>query len=147
MKPETKEALLQNKKYAREYIPRIKKDQDELIKMLKTGHKKKISKIKETYLAQKKAAQTPEELKSALFNYKSALADAKNRFISTVDTAKSVKNQAYIDYVQKNRMIRNGKTNLKENIILAFQTFINSFHLSKFLLNNVLYLTIIVFFI
>ena len=60
MKTETKEALLQNKKNAREYIPRIKKDQDELIKMLKTGHKKKVAKIKETYLEQKKSAKTKE---------------------------------------------------------------------------------------
>ena len=147
MEAETKKALLQNKKEAREYIPRIKKDQDELIRMLKTGHKNKVAKIKETYLAQKKESRSQEELKNALFNYKSALADAKNRFISTVDEAKSVKNQAYIDYVQKNRMIRKGKTNLKENAILAFQSFINTFRLSKFLLNNGLYLTIIVFFI
>lgn len=81
------------------------------------------------------------------FETDSALSDAKNKYIQAMENSKDAKNQAFIDHVQKNISLRNGRTNLSENLSLAFRSYIYKFKLSKFLLDNGLYLAILVFFI
>ena len=90
---------------------------------------------------------TQEELRVAEYTRKSLLFDAKNKFIATVEKAKAVKEQCHIDYVQKNREIRNGKASLWENMQLSLQHFVSTFQLSRFFLNNGLYLSVLVFFV
>lgn len=75
------------------------------------------------------------------------LSDAKNTYTQKIENSKDAKNQAFIDHVQKNISLRNGKTNVLENMTLSFRDYIYKFKLSTFLLNNGLYLAILVFFI
>lgn len=75
------------------------------------------------------------------------LSDAKNTYTQKIENSKDAKNQAFIDHVQKNISLRNGKTNVFENMTLSFRDYIYKFKLSTFLLNNGLYLAILVFFI
>lgn len=129
-----KKALARNKVVGKKYISLITADQKELIQMLKSGHKKKVASIKANADLGKSGK-------------KAALLEAKNKFISTTDKAREVMSQPFIDYVQKNRSLRNGKKNILENLQLSIQHFKNTFHLSSFLLSNGLYLAILVFFI
>lgn len=129
-----KKALHRNKIVGTEYIKRIRGDQKELIRMLRAGHAKKVAAIK----ADKSLGEL--ERKEAVF-------DLGNKLISTVDKARDVIDQAFIDYVQKNCTIRNSGRNILESIVLAVQHFLNGFHLSQFLLSNGLYLAILFFFI
>ena len=81
------------------------------------------------------------------YEAKSAVFDVKNHYNSLIDKSKDNKNQAYIDHVQTNRTLRNGKTVLKENIKLNITNYINKFKLDTFLIANGLYLAILIFFI
>lgn len=134
-------ALARNREIAHPYILSIEKDQDELISMLKTGYKNKVEAIHERYKNCAKAEKETAQLK------KSELSDAKTRFLSTLTAAKLVKNQAFIDFVQKNRLIRNGRPAYRENFMIALKEFSGTFRLSSFFLDNALHLTIILFLI
>lgn len=87
------------------------------------------------------------ELSTADYERKSALFDAKNRYQYTVDLCKTAKSQIFTEHVQKNRELRNGKTNFKEDTKLKVLNYFNFFKASKFLLSNGLYIAIILFFI
>lgn len=95
----------------------------------------------------KDSAELNRKLNVLKFQLNSSLAEAKNKYRDAVATSKEAKNQAYIDHVQKNISLRNGRTNLKENMVLNFKDYIYKFKLSSFLLSNGLYLAILVFFI
>ena len=156
-----KKAVALNNRLSKVEIARVKKEQDEVIANLKTEYAKKIVSINEETASRKKAiaasyagktsakdlANYKEDLRVADYEHNSALFDAKNKFTSAVDSAKAVKNQAYVDFVQKNRALLNGQTNFSENFTLSLQNYINKFKMSKFLLDNGLYLAILVFFI
>lgn len=156
-----KSAVELNNKISKEQITIVTEEQNKVIASLKADFAKKVAQIDEATLnrkkeivasyagktSQKDIADCKEDLRVAEYEHNSALFDAKNKFTSAVDAAKAVKNQAYVDYVQKNRSLRNGQTNFKEDMILSFQNYINKFKMSKFLLDNGLYLAILVFFI
>ncbi len=156
-----KKAVARNNELSKEEISKVSAEQNEVISKLKAEYTASITKINEETLARKKeivasyAGKTSqkdnedckEDLRVAEYEHNSALFDAKNKFTSAVDAAKAIKNQAYVDYVQKNRSLRNGQTNFKEDLILSVQNYINKFKMSKFLLDNGLYLAILVFFI
>lgn len=95
----------------------------------------------------KDSADLNRKLNVLKFQLNSSFAEAKNKYRDAVATSKEAKNQAYIDHVQKNISLRNGRTNLKENMVLNFKDYIYKFKLSSFLLSNGLYLAILVFFI
>lgn len=95
----------------------------------------------------KNSADLNRKLNVLKFQLNSSLAEAKNKYRDAVAASKEAKNQAYIDHVQKNISLRNGRTNLKENMVLNFKDYIYKFKLSSFLLSNGLYLAILVFFI
>lgn len=154
-------AVKRNNELSKNEIAKVKAEQDEAIAAAKKDYEAKVSKINEATLNRKKeivasysgksSAKDNEDLKEDLrvaeYEHKSALFDAKNKYTSAVEAAKAVKNQAYVDFVQANRAFRNGKTNFKEDLLLSFQNYINKFKMSKFLLENGLYLAILVFFI
>ncbi len=156
-----KSAVELNNKISKEQITIVTEEQNKVIASLKADFAKKVAQIDEATLnrkkeivasyagktSQKDIADCKEDLRVAEYEHNSALFDAKNKFTSAVDAAKAVKNHAYVDYVQKNRSLRNGQTNFKEDMILSFQNYINKFKMSKFLLDNGLYLAILVFFI
>lgn len=157
----SKKAVARNNALSKAEIARVSAEQDQIIERLKAEYKEKVAKIDADTLARKKEivasyqgktsqkdnADCKEDLRVAEYEHKSALFDAKSKFTSAVDSAKAIKNQAYVDYVQKNRALRNGQTNFKEDFVLSVQNYINKFKMSKFLLDNGLYLAIIVFFI
>lgn len=95
----------------------------------------------------KDSAELNRKLNVLKFQLNSSFAEAKNKYRDAVSASKEAKNQAYIDHVQKNISLRNGRTNLKENMVLNFKDYIYKFKLSSFLLSNGLYLAILVFFI
>lgn len=156
-----KKAVARSNALSKDEIARVNAEQNEVIARLKTEYAEKVAQIDAETLSRKKeivasyAGKTSqkdnedckEDLRVAEYEHKSALFDAKNKFTSAVDAAKAVKNQAYVDYVQKNRALRNGQTNFKEDFTLSVQNYINKFKMSKFLLDNGLYLAILVFFI
>lgn len=156
-----KAAVSRNNQLSKPEIAKVAAEQNAVIAKLKEEYAANVAKINEETLQRKKeivasyAGKTSqkdnedckEDLRVAEYEHNSALFDAKNKFVSAVDAAKAVKNQAFVDFVQKNRALRNGQTNFKEDIVLSVQNYINKFKMSKFLLDNGLYLAILVFFI
>ncbi|MBR0496720.1 MAG: galactoside ABC transporter permease [Treponema sp.] len=156
-----KAAVARNNELSKPEIAKVAAEQNAIIAKLKEEYAANVAKINEDTLNRKKeivasyAGKTSqkdnedckEDLRVAEYEHNSALFDAKNKFVSAVDAAKAVKNQAFVDFVQKNRALRNGQTNFKEDIVLSVQNYINKFKMSKFLLDNGLYLAILVFFI
>lgn len=144
-----------------EHIKDFIREENLKLKILKKEYREKIKRIKEEGEAKKKeiyaayaARKTKEDIRSLTedltshkYEISTALFDAKNKYISAAENSKDAKNQAYTDHVQKNINLRNGKTNLRENVGLNFRSYIYKFKLSKFLLDNGLYLAILVFFI
>ena len=121
----------------------------------KAAYEKEVAEINKK-AEERKAAITasvtdPKEQKSELatadYEKKSALFDAKNRYKYTVDNCKTAKSQIFVEHVQKNRELRNGKTNFKEDTKLKFLNYFNFFDPSKFFLSNGLYIAIVIFFI
>ena len=121
----------------------------------KEYYTKEIAQIKSDAEARKaklnSSIKDPQQLKSELdiasYELKSALFDAKSRYKRELDKAKAAKNQAYVDHIQKNREIRNGKTNFAENMKLKYKNFVFNFDIKQFLLSNGLYIAILIFFI
>ncbi|WP_029409171.1 ABC transporter permease subunit, partial [Treponema pedis] len=155
------EAVKYSNKIFNENISSFIKGENEKQKQYKKEYEQKISDIKEKDENGKKEIKEAysgrssvedlrslsEDLASHKFETDSALSDAKNKYIQAMENSKDAKNQAFIDHVQKNISLRNGRTNLSENLSLAFRSYIYKFKLSKFLLDNGLYLAILVFFI
>lgn len=109
--------------------------------------RKKLEENENSVKSKFSGSELEEELKTVRYEHKSALFDAKMHFDNEVARCQSAKNQAYIAHIQKNRSLRNGKSNFLENTSLAFRNYIYNFKLSKFFLDNGLYLAILVFFI
>ena len=130
--------------------------QKQRIAEAKAKYEKEAADVKKAAADRKAAIQAsgisdPKELKAELatadYEMKSALFDAKNRYQYTVDLCKTAKAQIFIEHVQKNRELRNGKTNFREDTKLKVLNYFNSFKASKFFLSNGLYIAIILFFI
>lgn len=157
----TKEAVAYSNALAKKNIAIINKAQAEKIAALKNDYAKKEASLKKesaeklnaiiaSYANKKSAADLTakkEDLRMNKYELKSSLFDAKSKLSSSINKEKAVKNQAYIDLVQKNRTLRNGSTKFSENVTLNWQNYKYQFKPSKFLLDNGLYITIIIFFI
>jgi methyl-galactoside transport system permease protein len=150
-----KESVAYANTLAQKNIAEITAAQNKQIEKLKTDYQNQIialqanNKDKRVKILSEGSdpAVRKEELRMNRFELQSALFDAKSKFLSAVDRAKDVKNQAFIDHVQKNRSLRNGKTSFAEDLSLSYRDYIYKFRMSKFLLENGLYLAILVFFI
>lgn len=156
-----RKAVARNNLISKENIARVTAEQNGVIERLKSDFQKKLAEIDAETMERKRkivksyegktsakdVADCKEDLRVASYEHDSAVFDAKNKFTSAVDAAKAAKNQAYVDFVQKNRALRNGRTDIREDWTLGFQNYVNKFKMSKFLLENGLYLAILVFFI
>lgn len=120
--------------------------QDEVARLRQAGQERRAE-IKGRLGAPEDRAQLRSELGIADYELSSALFDARTRYRGELDKSKAAMNQAYVDHVQKNRELRNGKTRLAENMLLRRKSFVYNFSAGKFFLSNGLYLAIIVFFI
>ncbi len=131
-------------------IEKFKADYAKQVQRINDEAAKKEAQIRSSY-AGKTSANAQASLKIDIdahrYEVKSALFDAKNTFSTAVQRAKDAKNQAFIDHVQKNIALRNGKTDFAENFIMGWKDYVYKFKLSKFFLDNGLYLAILVFFI
>ncbi len=143
----TKDALDYANTLALKYIAQVEKTEDEKINSLKKEYEEKVLKIKAE--GQKRIASASEKIdrQTAAYELKSALFDAKNRMQSEIDRCKDAKKQAFVDHVQENRAIRNGRTNFVENVQMNFKNYVNNFKATKFFLDNGLYIAILLFFI
>lgn len=157
----TKEAVAYTNKIAKPYIKKIVAEENAELIRLKAEYTKEVQTIRKeageaikairaSYAGnktKKDAISLKEDIAIRQYEMKSDLFDAKSRYSSAVYRCKDTKNQAYVDHVQKNRSLRNGKTKFTENVVLNFKDYVYKFKLSKFFLDNGLYLAIIVFFI
>lgn len=152
------EAVAYSNKLFNDNIRDFIKSENQKQKQYKIDYENQISSIMQENEAAKKeaydefaetkdSADLNRKLNVLKFQLNSSFAEAKNKYRDAVATSKEAKNQAYIDHVQKNISLRNGRTNLKENMVLNFKDYIYKFKLSSFLLSNGLYLAILVFFI
>lgn len=114
------------------------------VEQIKSDAEKRKENLKNTI---KDPQQLKSELDIASYELKSALFDSKSRYKRELDKAKAAKNQAYVDHIQKNRELRNGKTKFSENMKLKQKNFVLNFNASQFFLTNGLYIAILIFFI
>ncbi|MBP3416297.1 MAG: galactoside ABC transporter permease, partial [Spirochaetaceae bacterium] len=149
-----KEAVAYNNSISKVYKERVIAEENKKLAGLKVAYHQEVASIKaeaQTEINQLLGRYSGNELKEEIsvkkYELNSALFDAKSRYTSAVEKCKDAKNQAFITHVQKNRSLRNGKTNFAEDMSLSFRDYIYKFKLSKFFLDNGLYLAILVFFI
>lgn len=143
----TKDAVAYANTVSDAYIKQVNEEQSALQVKHTEDYKKQLADIKAATAARIAKLSDAEEIKVAKFESKSELFDAKSKYQSEIDRCKDIKNQAFVDHVQTNRALRNGKTNFGENISLSFKNYVYQFKMSQFMLNNGLYLAILVFFI
>ncbi len=129
------------------YIKQVNEAETAIEKDCKAKYLNRIAEIKAATAKRVAGLSKKEEVSIAQYEGKSALFDAKNKFQMEVAKCRSAKNQAYIDHVMFNRSLRDGKTNLRENMGMNFMNYIYNFKMSKFMLENGLYLAILIFFI
>jgi len=157
----SKKAVAYSNNLAKDYISKINETQNKEIARLQEQYKKDICSLKQeaqnhraeiikSYsgkTSKDDAEAKKEDLRINKYELQSSLFDAKSKFGTAVNKAKAIKNQAYVDLVQKNRTLRNGSTRMSENMTLSWQNYKYQFRPSKFFLDNGLYLAILVFFI
>ena len=152
-------------KEAVKYVNTVSKDieaavnarQNKRMAGAKSFYEKEVAQIKteaaarENEIKARLSGGDPQMLRSELeicrYELKSALYDSKSRFRDQIDKAKAAKHQAFVDHIQKNRELRNGKSAFGEDMQMKWKNFIRNFTPSSFFLANGLYIAIIIFFI
>ena len=150
-----KEAVAYANAISKEYIAQVVLSENESIAKHKQDFAQEVLKIKSEYAEKESklkssgmdSAALKEEIATLKYETKSSLFDARSRLSSAVGRCKDAKNQAFVNHVQKNRSLRNGKNKFSEDFVLNLNDYIYKFKLSKFFLDNGLYLAILVFFI
>ena len=141
----SKEAVAYTNSIAKKIEAEVTEVQNKRMQGAKAYYAKEVAEIKEAgkkreEAIQKLGIQDPQELKSELsiakYETKSALFDAKSRYQQQIDRAKAVKNQAYVDHIQKNRELRNGKAKFSEDMAMKWKNYKTNFKASKFFLAN-----------
>lgn len=143
----TKQAVAYANSEAKEYIRQVNVAENEKIRQEKLEYAKKIRSIKQDGKQRINSAKSQAEKETARYELKTSLFDEKNRYLSAVERCRDAKKQAFTDHVTINRGLRNEKSNFVEDAQLAFINYTNSFKLSKFFLDNGLYIAIVIFFI
>ena len=143
----TRNALAYANELSQRYIAQVNKAEDAKISEAKNSYRQQVQEIKAQAEKRISAAKTKVESETAAYELKSNLFDAKNRFYTELNRCKDTKKQAFVDHVQENRSLRNGRTNMAEDLALSFKDYVYNFRPSKFFLDNGLYIAIIVFFI
>ena len=152
-------------KEAVRYVNGISKDieaavnakQDKRMAGAKAYYEKEVADIRKAGAEREEAVRAqlsggdPQMLRSELeicrYELKSALFDAKSRYTDQLDKAKAAKHQAFVDHIQKNRELRNGKSAFGEDMRMKWKNFVRNFTPSSFFLANGLYIAIVIFFI
>ena len=124
-----KEAVAYSNSIAKDYIASIISEQNAQIASLTEGYQQEVAKIRsdagEEIARIQSSGKDPETVKAEVsvckYEMDSSLFDAKSRYRSTVARCKAAKNQAFVDYVQKNRALRNGKSKFSEDFNLSIR--------------------------
>ena len=143
----TRDAVTYANTVADAYIKQVNEEQNAKEKEIKAKYAERVLEIKGATSARVAQLSKKEEINVAKYEGNSALFDAKNKFQNEIAKCRAAKNQAYIDHVMFNRALRDGRTNIKENMTMNYMNYINNFKMSKFMLDNGLYIAILVFFI
>lgn len=143
----TKKAVAYANQISKEYIEKVNAEQTANEQTAKEKYKARVEEIKKETLDRISKLSDKEAINVAKYEGSSKLFDAKNKYQTEVAKYKSIKNQAFIDHVMFNRNLRDGKTNPIENIQMSWIDYINNFKMSKFMLDNGLYIAILIFFI
>ena len=143
----SKEAVAYANSIAVDYVKQVNAEADNKIKEAKAEYVSKVAQINEESSKRIASLKEKVDIITAKYERKSALFDAKNHLATEIEHCKDMKKQAFSDHIQENRALRNGKTVFAENVALNFKNYIYNFKTSKFLLDNGLYLAIILFFI
>lgn len=153
----SREAVKYSNSIASVYVRQVVADEKAKEQQYKETYQSDVNKIKQAAVAEeakiraapKSAASgdQKEALDTHRFELRSKLFDAKSKYQSAVEASRDTQNQAFVDHIQTNRNLRNGKTDFAEDLALSCRSYIYRFRMSKFLLNNGLYLAILVFFI
>lgn len=140
-KPIEEEVTLANK-------ASMKKKKESLsleLKEIKTKSIERKESLKASFKGSSK--QLKEELSIIDYETKSAIFDAKRECNDFCDKCKAEVFQTFVDKVQVNRTLRNGKSNIAENRMLKRKAYVQNFKPKTFFMKNGLYIAIIVFFI
>lgn len=143
----TQDAVALANALSKNIIERVNKEQDARIASLKADYAKETEKIKADASTKIAAARDKAAQASAKYELKSNLFDAQNRFSTEIGRCKDAKAQAFIDHVTENRALRGGRSNVREDMEMQAKNYVYNFKLNKFMLDNGLYLAIILFFI
>ena len=153
----TKEGVEYANEAAKSFIELVTAREDQAILRAKEAYLEEVRTIKENAkrseaeLRSEYRGRSRRELKIELeahrYKTKTALFDAKSHRQQAIDQALAAKNQAFVDHVQTNRNLRNGKTKFSEDRQLKNREYRYNFKLDQFLLANGLYIAIGIFFI
>ena len=139
-----KDALALSKQFYAQKIAEVKKRENEKIAQFKQEHAEAKKVIIEAYTKDIASGVSSQQAKA---EKKSKLFELDTKCRSNIERSNEEKNKAYLEEVQTNIQLRNGKTNILEDWNLAVHEYIYKFKLSSFLLENGLYLAILIFFI
>ena len=152
-----KEAVAYVNTISKDIEKAVNEKQDKRIAGAKAFYEKEVAKIRqeaaerENEIKSRLSGGDPQVLKSELeicrYELKSALYDSKSRFGDQLDRAKAAKHQAFVDHIQKNRELRNGKSAFGEDMKMKWKNFVRNFTPGSFFLANGLYIAIVIFFI
>ena len=143
----SKAAVVYADKIADAYVKQVDAEQIANQAQITADYKAKVAGIKSAAADRIAKLSSKEEKDVAKFELKSELFDAKSKFQNEVAHCKDIRNQAFVDHVQTNRALRNGRSNAIEDLQLSWKNYKYQFKMSQFLLENGLYLAILVFFI
>ena len=143
----TKKAVAYANQISEEYIAKVNAEQTANELEAKDKYKARVAEIKKETAERVSKLSDKYAINVAKYEGNSKLFDAKNKFQSEISKCKAAKNQAFIDHVMYNRALRDGHTNPIENLQMNWINYVNNFKMSKFLLDNGLYIAILIFFI
>lgn len=126
-------------------------DHKEALQELEKEHKAKIAEINERFSnsdgSKEDVSNKKDELKNESFRYKSTVYDENARFGSLIQHIKDNKYNAFNEKRNEVKRLRNGKSTISETLEYKWKSYLYQFVASKFLINNALYIVILVFFI
>ncbi len=142
-----KEAIAYANTVSKQYNRNVEKAQNNNIAEAKKVYKDSVSKIKSVAFSKQKTLNNKEDITVHKLEVKSTLFDQKNHLETSLGKCNELKRQAFVDHIQLNRDLRNGKSVASEDFSLKMKDYRYNFKTSKFLLDNGLYLAILIFFI
>ncbi len=143
----TKESVSYSNALSKLYVRQVAVAENKKIKEAAGEFRARVAEIKTGASKRIASLSSKEEIEIAKYERASALFDARKEFETAIDACNASKKQAFVDHVQTNRSLRNGKTKYGENAVLSLKNYVYEFKLSKFFLENGLYIAIVIFFV